>query len=462
MKICERGLNFVQIIDAHGECRICGWNRDNLIGSVLDDSLYDVYHSEKAEKIRQQLIDGDYTNCPMDNCPYLANGSMEEHLVDIDEIPDYPRELYLAYEGKCNYKCTCCTSHGNMAEGRERDWEENYRKIKEQILPVLPYVKRISAHGRGELFASPHILEVLSEWKPVSPKEELSVSLETNGSLFNEKNWNKISNLGQYNLYVSITIMSFQEEVYQYLSGTKLPISNLVNNLKFIKSLRESGVINTLELATVMQEQNFREMPEFTRRCIEEFGADIVRIRPIMPGGPLPQSMQWFMDVRNPKHPYYQEYKRVMKNPIFEHEKVLLWSSDLDSTIGVYLGEKEKCVLNYIDKILSCDDLTKNIKTILSQHNCEVISLYGMGRVGKLILRLCDAELVREIYDNQLSGSCFCGRNVQKHSCETAGNDTDLSKELLLITVADGAEKIKDRLQRECSYGCVMTMDEWN
>ena len=35
------------------------------------------------------------------------------------------------------------------------------------------------------------------------------MELETNGSLFNEKNWSYISNLGQYHLSVSITVLSF-------------------------------------------------------------------------------------------------------------------------------------------------------------------------------------------------------------------------------------------------------------
>jgi hypothetical protein len=320
----------------------------------------------------------------------------------------------------------------------------------------LPYIKKIGAHGRGELFASPHILDILGSWEPVSSKEELSVELETNGSLFNERNWSKISNLGQYNLEVEITIMSFQEEVYQYLSGTRLPISNLIDNLRFVKSLRESGVINKLELATVLQEQNFREMPEFARRCIEEFGADLVRIRPIIPGGSLPQSMQWFMDVRNPYHPYYPEYKKVMENPIFKNDKVLLWSGELDSTRGPLPGERDRHVLELLDRVLACDDISQRMKEVLQQHHCEAVSLYGVGRVGKLLLRQCDGNLIRNLYDNGLTGT-FAGHEMKRHNCVNEGN---LNKELLLITVAEGAEEIKRNLAEQYNYGYIMTMDE--
>lgn len=39
----------------------------------------------------------------------------------------------------------------------------------------------------------------------------------------------------------------------------------------------------------------------------------------------------WFNDLRNPRHPYYKEYKKVMKHPIFNHPKVFDWSGGLDS-----------------------------------------------------------------------------------------------------------------------------------
>ena len=76
---------------------------------------------------------------------------------------------------------------------------------------------------------------------------------------------------------MAITVLSFEEEIYRELSGTALPISNLIDNLHFVKSLREKGIINYFEIATVYQEKNFRELPEFARRCIEEFNVDCVR-----------------------------------------------------------------------------------------------------------------------------------------------------------------------------------------
>lgn len=460
MKICERGLNFIQVIDANGEVRVCSWSRGNKIGSLLEKDLKTIYHSKEADRVRRPMIEGTYADCQVDQCPFLANGTLDEHSIELDEIPEYPTELYLAYEGLCNYHCTCCTSYMHMIETAERDLNDNYDKIEDSIKDVLPHIKKISANGRGELFCSPRILNILSNWNPVAPAEEIAVELETNGSLFNETNWAKISNLGKYNLKVDITIMSFDEDVYQYLSGTKLPLQNLIDNLHFVKKLREDGVINCLELATVMQERNFREMPEFARRCLEEFGADCVRIRAIMPGGPLDSRVQWFMDVRNPYHPYYEEYRKVIANEIFKNPKVELWSGDLDSSRGMYPAERELKYAQQIQSMTSTDDFSTNLNLYLKNNGVDNLWLYGITPVTKAMVRRIQSDDIVHLLGV-----------LDKYSCEKKIIDTSvlnpmdidmngMKNDLIVINVHNRADEIKKDLRNMGYNGKTITTDE--
>ena len=82
-----------------------------------EGDMEEIYAGEKAQAIRKKMAEGNYEDCNVDNCPWLANGVISEHLLDVEEVPKYPKELYLAYEGICNYHCTCCSSHGNMEQG---------------------------------------------------------------------------------------------------------------------------------------------------------------------------------------------------------------------------------------------------------------------------------------------------------------------------------------------------------
>lgn len=444
MKICRRGLNRYQIYDCDGKVRLCGWMREEYIGNLLDNSVEEVFQSEGARRIRDRLACGDYSNCKKDACPYIATGTISEVLIDCDSYPKTPTELYLGFEQVCNYSCTCCTLHRTMQENAGRDLERNYEKIEKEIAVVLPYIKTISANGCGELFVSKHILNLLANWKPICDPGEVSVSLESNGSLFDEPHWKQIDNLGQYNLSVSISVMSFEEEVYQYLSGCSFPIERIIKNLHFIKGLREAGVINHLTIATVVQEQNFRQMPDFARRCIEEFGADYVRLRPYEPWGSESIDVAWFRDIRNPRHPLYGEYKRVFSDEIFKHPKVHDWSGGQDSewaSVSPYVKERIK------SKILTrlCLSGDEVIQSICERG--EQVAIYGMTEIGHVLCRYFELKKKNIIIIDKNIQNIKFDSKFKSLSPEEIERIEDKSISLI-VTVLVGARSIKEDLSQ--------------
>ncbi|MBO4899326.1 MAG: radical SAM protein [Lachnospiraceae bacterium] len=387
-KICYRALNRFQVYSFNGDVRLCGWMRDQYLGNLIDNTVEELFNNENALRIRERLSNQDYSMCMADHCPYLANGSIEEMLVEYDPKQRYPEELALGFENTCNYACTGCTFHSKPQGKKREELEENYQIIEDKLRLAMPYAKSVSANGCGELFVSKHILKLLSEWEPIAPIEELHASLETNGSLFDEEHWKQIDNLGKYDLRVSISVMSFREDIYRYLSGTILSVSRIEDNLRFVKSLRESGIINYLELCTVVQEQNFREMPEFASRCIEEYGADSVRLRPYAAWGAEEPDVAWFKNPRNPKHPLYKEYKRVMSDPVFSDPKVDDWSGGQDAkdvSDSPYEMEKKSFgILNFLWQ--NSDDVIKRLHDLTPNNNGRIV-VYGVTDISKAIVQ---------------------------------------------------------------------------
>lgn len=410
MKVCRNAVEFVQVINEEGQVRICGWLKDGgVIGNLSNNTMEEIYHSQAAELIREKHLNRDYSNCNPNACPFVANSNVEKNFIELDEIPKFPPALYLAYENVCNYRCVMCTIPECMKNVDSTARENNLNRIDSELLKVLPYVKKISANGLGELFSSKHILKLLAEWKPIANVEDCSVELETNGSLFNEQNWEKIKNLGQYHLAVTVTILSFDEPVYQELSGTELPISNLINNLYFIKSLREKGIINHLTLATVYQERNFRTLPEFTKRCLEEFSADYVRLRPFEPWREVDMK-DWFKDVRNKYHPYHNEFLETMKDPIFRNPKVHDWGGGKESGLGPepYMGIRNK--FHILENIFCNDNFMERLKKNIKYKHVVV---YGMSVIGRALV-----NILKDIYeipfcmDRAMNGQQYAGISI--------------------------------------------------
>lgn len=405
MKICERGL-YMQVIDEIGTVRACSWAGYYLLGNLKDNSLLEVYNSDAAKHFRQTLLDGTYDYCNTENCPWMANNILDSHMIEIDEIPEYPLFLSLAYDRRCNYHCTCCVSR---CDDKPDPFVQ--KKIENEIRKALPYVRDFSANGLGEFFVSDSMIRLVSEWKPENV-EDAKFTLETNGSLFTKENWEKIANLGRVNFDVAVTVHSFDEAAYQYLSGTKLKIDRIIENLKFIKKLREEGKINYIELATVMQERNFRTLPDFVDRCLNEFGADKVRIRRFLPEKAMDENIEWFFDIRNPLHPYHQEYLEIMKHPIFDDPRVFKWTGDLSNRGGV----PAKANYNVMRDLFLTDDVGTKLAEYLQNLGYDKIILYAITDVARALVKVLENQPVKieYIYDRNTRLEKWNGFEVKK------------------------------------------------
>ena len=445
MKLCERAINFVQVINEDGAVRQCSWLKDGgIIGQLTQNSLEEIYHSEAAELIREMHACNDHSNCNPNTCPYVANDNVDEISMEIEEVPRYPESLHLAYENVCNYHCIMCDIPNCMARADAEEREKKLNRIDDEVRKALPYVRHVSANGLGELFVSRHILKLLSEWKPVADPSEISVTLETNGSLFDEEHWSKISNLGQYHLSVCITILSFQNEVYQELSGTKQPIYKLFENLRFVKSLRKQGIINYLELATVYQDKNYRELPEFSRRCLEEFGADYVRLRPFEPWNEVGMK-EWMMDVRNVYHPHHEDFLEVMKNSVFSDPKVHDWGGGRDSGLGPEPYVKTRTMFSVIEKIFTDEDFINSLK---KEINGKPVVVYGMTLVGKALLsRLKNDYKVAYALDRKMDGMSYLDVPIYG-----INHFEDLNKDVVVVIALTFSEDVITRMLERAGY----------
>lgn len=440
MKVCRMGLDSIWIDHANGDVRMCSWT-GYYIGNLIDNTIEELWHSEKAEKFRQSMLDGSYCYCDRKECPYFANNNIDSILVDYN-VPEYPRYCSLSYEQQCNYVCKFCRKEKYIPKPGEK---EGFKKIESEINKFIDGLDNLASNGIGELFCSDSTLKFLGKAKL---KDSVTIGLESNGSLFNERNWEKISNLGKYNLEVAITVHSFQEDTYQFLSGTKASVENVIQNLHFIKKLREEGIINNFEIATVVCERNFREMPEFVTRCLEEFNPDTVRLRFFKPYGVNSLAIEWFYDIRNPYHPYYQEFLQVMKNPVFQNEKVWKWQGDTlsDQKQHPYFKEHTNYMLLY--RLASMDNIKEKLKNYLYEHDIKKFALYGNSYVGQAFASMLNNMDISfgEIFDTNASDTVY-----KEHRVIKPETDNLVQYDMIIVTSVMYFDDIKNTL-RELKY----------
>lgn len=331
MKYCSRPFDYVYLDHFNGDVWICQWMEQNekyIIGNLLEEDFDKIWHGEKAEQVRNIFREGNFQHCRIEACPWLQNKDLPD-IVDKNEYNEKsktksrPQIINLAYDFVCNQYCETCR---NKVFTPPKDYKEKMEKIRERITPYINTAKEITASGHGDPFASPYMMDLLSGLRPENP--DFSILLETNGVFFDEEHWDRIKHLGNYNLKIVLTSNSFNEFTYKHISRGG-NYKKLMHNLEFIKTLREQNLVNEYVSSFVIQDRNFREMPSFIDRSLNEFGFDSVVLKPVYQWGTMPDEVFWFKDVLNPMHPYHKEYLEILEHPILKDKRVYNFGGDM-------------------------------------------------------------------------------------------------------------------------------------
>lgn len=331
MKYCAKGFEYIYFDNYFGDVWICPWMDSAVgkIGNILEQDFDEIWFGEKAETFRNEFRENCFKNCRPQACPMLQNNDMpeigdENEYKELTKTRDYPTDINLAYDFVCNQHCETCRPKPFIPP---KGYAEQMEKIRQKITPVLERANKISMSGHGDPFASPYFMDLLANMHPKNDKLELLI--ETNGVFFDEEHWKKIEHLKKHNIQVVITINSYDEFTYKHISRGG-NFKKLMDNLKFVKSLRDKEYINKLTLTLVIQDRNFREIPSFINKSLNEIGSDGVLLRPVYQWGTMPEEVFWFKDVLNPKHPYHPEYLEILQCTELKDKRVYNFGGDTE------------------------------------------------------------------------------------------------------------------------------------
>lgn len=387
MKYCSRPFRYL-FIRPSGTVRLCGW-MTKPIGNLLENDLETIWNGEAARDVRESIRDGSYRYCLKENCPWCENDTLERLPDDADEsvLEQYftpakgPEEINCAFDYTCNHSCPSCRHEVFVPD---EQYKKNMTTIHEHIKPYLNRAEIVSADGGGDVFASPIMMKMLEELHPEDP--DFTLVLETNGVLFDEAHWEKIQHLSRFNIDVTVTPNSFERATYKYLSGGHDNLDKLLRNLAFISSLRQEGKLREFKITTVVQDRNFRELPAFVERALDEFKADQVIVRPIYRWFRLTEEEYLSKDILNPAHPYFEEYMDVWKDPRLDDPRIYWWGAK-NIHPKVMLAEERVSKLH--EATLQWMELTAKhpdaFTEYLNAKGYKKVGIYGYDRLGKLL-----------------------------------------------------------------------------
>ena len=370
MKYCSRFYDYLYIDDNFGNVCLCQWleSPHASIGSLMTDDILSIYNSDHANQLRKTMDDQSFKYCRVEACPYLPNNELEEiTLVEYESRKKehyYPTTINMAYDFVCNQSCETCRS---TVFTPPRDYAEQVNTIGEKLAPFLNTAKRITASGHGDPFASKYMMAVLENLHPINP--DLTILLETNGVFFDKEHWERIKHLAMFSLEIVLTSNSFDEFTYNHISRGG-NFSKLMKNLEFGSQLRKNNEIKVFRHSFVLQDRNFRELPEFIKRSFDDYAFDSVVIKPVYQWGTMNEHVYWFKDVLNPLHPYHQEYLEIIRDPLLSDPRVYNFG-------GNTVHEARPYPAHEISMSSLCSKVAEGSRVII----------YGAGQIGREYLK---------------------------------------------------------------------------
>lgn len=280
-KFCSRPWDFFEIQEREIYPCCPTWVNDNHIGENIGDlNIEKVWNGEKAKDFRRSILDGSFKYCNKELCPMIANnslptkeevkkGALGDTFSTILEFglvqADKPNTINLCYDRSCNLRCPSCRS--NFIYYTEKTHKSQFDKLTKINDAVLKYVHstkkriRLNVTGSGDPFGSLHFFNLLKQLS-YRKNPNLHVNLQTNGVLFNEKRWNELENIHKFDIDTIISLDAGTEEAYN-LTRVGGDWKKVNENLKFIKKLQDESFINDVRLDMVVQNNNYKTIPQF-------------------------------------------------------------------------------------------------------------------------------------------------------------------------------------------------------
>lgn len=270
---CERPFGYCDVISDHAYL-CCPDFLPIPAGSMRQEEFMSCWDSYTAKILRLSICNGTYAFCDKKYCD-LFDFKKE------DEIPagtnldyaiknqQYPSTLMAGIDFSCNLKCPSCRGEVYIAKGAER--EEIDRQAEDLLENAVPYVGRLWMAGSGEVFFSPTYREMLRDERC---QRRSSISILSNGTLFDERNWELLEEKYQ-NIEVVISMDGIRNETVEKLRKGA-DAFKLKQNLEFLGSMRKKNKIHKLFLSCVLQAANVGEIYDLLEYC-KEIGVDKVQ-----------------------------------------------------------------------------------------------------------------------------------------------------------------------------------------
>lgn len=243
-------------LDYKGNAYACFANKHMLLGNYFEHSLHEIWKSEAANKLRQNISSLELRlGCQVCRNK-IASGQFTQVYArhyDSNEIGlnDYPTVLELQLTNRCNLKCLMCVVT------KDEQAKVDIQNVRENIREIIPFLKRASFSG-GEPFLIDEYYDIWQDFIELNPSCRISVN--TNGTILDDRVKYFLNNL-RFNISVSVDGLNQKTFETIRVNANK---EQVYDNLLFFKDYCQTHG-TSFNVKTCAIKQNIDEIPELIK-----------------------------------------------------------------------------------------------------------------------------------------------------------------------------------------------------
>lgn len=328
------------------------------VGNLLNEDVEQIWNGLKARTIRQSILEGNYRYCIHSTCPSIQSGLttldhvekfkkdignrelIEEELNAVQNYKDdklveddlkisLPSLINFTNDRSCNLQCPSCRVGKILhTEGAMYD---KVKKINDKMVKAFltePTDRKfvINVTGSGDPFASRIYRDMLYNLDG-SKFPNLSVDLQTNGTLFTEKMWHKLNKIHDNLGHCQVSFDAGTKETYEKVRvGGDWDL--LLKNCDFLDKMSEQYKKFDISYHYVVQTANYKEMSTFVDLILNRYkNYSYVHFVIVNDWGTWSKQGKEVYESKcmwKTTHPEYEQFLDVLRDPIFSERKVHL------------------------------------------------------------------------------------------------------------------------------------------
>ena len=327
-KYCPKLFEWFEV-DPVGNVRLCcsSW-LPQPIGNLLDNTLEEIWNSDRAIELRNQVFTGDWKYCDHELCPVINSDTLpdinDEHHTS-PYVEGFPKIINFCNDSSCNLMCPSCRNEKILLTSGPQ--YEKSKLINDRICeglfsrPTDQYFA-IFVTGAGDPFASKIFREMLQNIDG-SMFPRLEVNLQTNGTMMTPKMWQSLHKIHDRIKFCRISLDAGCKDTYENKVRLNGNWDLLLENCKYLDSQVPDSKQLKVMFDFVVQYDNYKEMKDYVTLCLNTF-KNIYRIHIslITDWGTWPSEIYKQKCIWSDSHPEYQQFLSELNDPIFDHPLV--------------------------------------------------------------------------------------------------------------------------------------------